>query len=555
MSRRRVLTRALLAIAAFTLMPGLATAQCSERPQNACELVNGDREIFLARILSPTPDDPLVWRVRVIRSYRGNATGDISLQVWGWGDLPGFADLEVGKDYLFYVYEKGLDGSSMRSTPLSCGDWLPASDVSRNEFAFLEHLGTPASDGRISGVLENRVGVTERKALPGVRVSVFDQYGLHQYSALTDGDGHFAIGGLPAGSFRVATDVDQALLVSGHATIELAPHACYDTYLTAEPNTMIRGRLSLPSGVKVDGTRVVVMTPDGAVAKDTYADSDGRYEIHGLDPGEYIVGINVGLPPSVDAPFPPTYAPGTSDIDRAARYLLAGQARISDADITIAERGGIATIYLKGSLEDGRPAAGLGLEISRLGYGSRGAGTTNADGLASVQVVKGTALYLSGGTLGVCVAPVALGPDLYPERLDVVATADGCRENFNLAHLGAISAGHSQLGRTRVRVTTPDGHPVYKAQVGIASQKPTDPFVSAFLTDQDGYVDLPIPFGQEFTVDVQSPCGPVELLVNTEDGVRWQQRPDSQTVATWEGIAPSTGAMTLTLPACSSRQP
>jgi hypothetical protein len=435
----------LLLVAISSALTAAVSAECVGGRADVCELINSDREIFVGRILGPVTDEPLEWRMHVVRSYRGAATGDIVVEVWSGGDLPSLAKLTIGESYLFYVSKVVENGAVTRSTPMGCGvDWLLLSAVTRKELEFLARLNSRSSDGRVYGRLVRNVSLLNRQPLPGIRILLNN--GKKTYSATTDRNGEFDIRGLPAGQYRGSSTVPNTLRVEADDDlIEIVPHGCYRADLVAEINTTITGRIALPDGVKVDGTEVIALSATGTFVKSSYADPQGRYTILGLDPGEYVVGINArGLPPGIDAPFPPTYAPGTVDLAQASRIRISGPAAFADVDVMVSTASDIALIAFTARSEDGHPVADSPIALESTG-GSHGVGRTDANGMASLRIVNGTRAYLTGRSLSAgCMTPLLIGPGAYPETIAVTFTRDGCRVQLNLseleklAHAGAV---------------------------------------------------------------------------------------------------------------------
>jgi hypothetical protein len=553
--------RLLLAVAISSTLRAVVSAECVGGRPDVCALINSDREIFVGRILGPVTDNPVEWRMHVVRSYRGAATGDIVVQVWGGGDLPSFATLTIGESYLFYVSKTVEDGALTRSTPMGCGvDWLPLSAVPRKELDFLSRLNSPSDDGRVSGTLGQSYDARNRQPLPGIRILLND--GKKTYARTTNRKGEFDIRGLPAGKYQLSTTVPNTLLVEmDDDRIEIVPHGCYEAFLMAEINTTISGRITLPEGVKVVGTEVIALTVTGRFVKSTYADPQGRYTIPGLDPGEYVVGINArGLPPGIDAPFPPTYAPGTADLAQARRIRISGPAAFADVDVSVRTASDIALIAFTARSEDGRPVDDSPISLDSPG-GSRGIGRTGADGVATLRIVKGATGYVTGGAMSAgCMTPLLIGPDMYPEAIAATYTRDGCREHFNLEELNMLhNSVPGAIGRMPVLVTFPDGSPAYKAQVSIVSRSRV-PYSAGFQTDKDGGLDMPAPVDQEFTIDASFfesgvSCQSDELLFNTERGIRLATKTDRNSRPNWDDVPPVIGEIRIVLAGPKCRTP
>src|SRR5262249_11138603 len=157
---------------------------------------------------------------------------------------------------------------------------------------------------------------------------------------------------------------------------------------------------------------------------------------------------------------------------------ITGPAAFNGVDIAVTAAE-IATVTLRARFEDGTPATEAGLDLSFDGYGSRGAGHSDANGIARVRIVKGMAVYLLGGVPeylrkgapGGCLTPQLLGPDQFPTTIDVTLRQDGCREAFNLGERGMLETSvKGPMSTMNILVTFSDGSPAYKANVSIMSR-------------------------------------------------------------------------------------
>jgi len=543
--------RSLLACVAVVLaVPMRAAAECGPRPTNACELVNNEDEVFVATAIAVLPADAFTWRVRVTRTYRGTASGEIKVLVFSHGDLMAPTTLVAGQSYLFYTSQDRRNGETIRRTPAACSTWMPLSAVSREELVFLGTLASGVDNARVLGTLVRPLPDFKREPVSGVRVEIVG--GAMPRSATTDRDGRFDVGGLSPGIYRVHPILPGGLRAEGKSLFQLAAHACVDAYFETAVDTVISGRVILPLGVKVTGTQVTAFRPDGFDAKSTFADPFGRYTISGLDPGEYVIGINASqFPPRVGAPFPATFAPSTSNRAEARRIQIGGPAQFTGVDITVERLSPIVTIGIKARFADGRPVTEQSLRLSMNGYGEHDRhSATSADGTATVSVIRGVPVYLLGATRDACLSPIRIGPDMYPETIPVTYTPDGCREEFNLSELGMLqTSARGETAPVRFRVTFPDGTPAYKAHIGIGSRQGRRPFTAGFQTDRNGLLELPVPLGTEFTIDADPPdfvgCNRPLVAFNTERGIRWVRQVDRKVWPNWNDVQVQPGGVVV----------
>ena len=286
----------------------------------------------------------------------------------------------------------------------------------------------PAKDGRIVGDVVRSVDIRTREPLAGV--PIFLSTGA---TVLSDAAGRFEFRGLAPGTYLLRAELPNELLaLASENPIELQPHECAGVSVRAVPNTMVRGRVILPRSFRAEGLTVSLMTPDGVLVENAYADSQGTFVFAGQPAGEYIVGVNAtGLPPTPGSPFPPTFAPGTSDILNAERIRIEVPGDLTDVNIVVPRASPVATITVAAKDVLGRPVEAA-LLVTSFGGGDVRLGRTDSRGIAQVRLVGGVRQYLMVSGLGGCASPVAIGPADLPATLEVTLYQEGCREAQNL---------------------------------------------------------------------------------------------------------------------------
>ena len=286
----------------------------------------------------------------------------------------------------------------------------------------------PPCHGRIIGNVVRSVDVRTREPMAGVPVVLSTGA-----TVMSDAAGRFEFRGLAPGTYLLRAELPNELLaVASENPIELQPHECAGVSVRAVPNTMVSGRVILPRSFRAEGLTVSLMTPDGVLVENAYADSQGTFVFPGQPAGEYIVGVNAtGLPPTPDRPFPPTFAPGTSDIQDAERIRIGGPGDLTDVNIVVPRTSPVATITVAAKDVLGRPVEAAQL-VTSSGGGDVRLGRTDARGIAQVRLVGGVRQYLMVSGLGGCASPVAIGPADLPATLEVTLHQEGCREAQNL---------------------------------------------------------------------------------------------------------------------------
>jgi hypothetical protein len=185
----------------------------------------------------------------------------------------------------------------------------------------------------------------------------------------------------------------------------------------------ITGVLTHPEGWPADGIRVEALTPGGSVAADAYSDGSGRYALHALPPGSYV--LQFGYPGGPEYMYPGFYYPGTKTVaDATTIEVAAGQVATVDQVVHY-------NPSVSGYVVDGKDAGVAGIAVSLepvAGGASIDAGTTDANGLFNrylpdlnagsyrVRFVppagSGYAPTYYGGSTSAHATPIALaGPD------------------------------------------------------------------------------------------------------------------------------------------------
>ncbi|MBD7919350.1 carboxypeptidase regulatory-like domain-containing protein [Cellulomonas sp. Sa3CUA2] len=170
-----------------------------------------------------------------------------------------------------------------------------------------------------------------------------------EVTASTDGDGWWAVGSLPGGSYRVSFDAWQQGFVS--EWWDDAPDSVTATVVTLAEGESVRdlqtrlartatlsGRVVAPGGTVPTGTSVMV---DDATASGTYGyapvGADGTYQVDGLDPGSYVVRA---VPPAGSS-WGTTYYPDARGPATATPVTVAAGQRLDGLDVTLQSSVGI----------------------------------------------------------------------------------------------------------------------------------------------------------------------------------------------------------------------
>ena len=506
-----------------------------------CERINGDVDVFVAKVQTEMDDDAAV-RVHVLRSFKGSAKGEIPVTVFPAGDID-IPDYEIGASYLFYTWKEKVDGVTRRRH-FGCGMALKLEEVDREELGFLEHLGSGNQAGEVSGEVKTFLAEDPIRDLKITLKSA-----NREYSTKTDRNGKFKIANVVPGTYTLnsegLSDDLMMMIETDDESFEISPHGCVDTLLLATHNATISGRIALPVGFDVEGISVEAFGPDGRAVDSANTDGEGRYRIVGIASGDYVIGIHAGrFPPTTAVPFPATYAPSAKDRDHAAKFHIETGTHLEDVDIVVNAASSTATIQLKAKFDDGAPITEANFGVSATGDMNFATFAADGAGSAVLPIVRGVRATVFGFGLteaktAKCMTPLAVGPDEYPEVLEVTLSEDGCVEQTNLSRINHDRESHAgPLEPLLIVVLHPGGAPAYRAEVG-ASQTPKF-FTGGFQTDSKGSVKLPAPPDGDFKLNAgvrsvfPNPppnCRIQDVVVTREHGSRW--RYGAETSTTW----------------------
>ncbi len=193
--------------------------------------------------------------------------------------------------------------------------WRAAEDI-----AYLTGLtGAPEAD-RVSGSVIFMGPLPENvRTRPTADLKVILRGAGVVRESRTDAQGHFEFRGVPPVSFSVAVVPAWPYAAADQIEIEDPdPRQCStDLLLQMRYDGRISGVLVDRSGRPLSGIKVQAADTTGASAQDARTTASGHYELTGLSPGSYVVGVNLTVPPSLEAPYARAFAPGATDRSKA----------------------------------------------------------------------------------------------------------------------------------------------------------------------------------------------------------------------------------------------
>ena len=163
--------------------------------------------------------------------------------------------------------------------------------------------------------------------------------GLGRWFVLGE-DGTYVIHGLTVGTHNAWVDTGSGSDLYADPISYADPTSWYIPYVvtagattsvdfTLHVGASITGVLTSPQGWKAYQVRVEALTTGGSVADQVYSDGTGRYTLHALPPGSYV--LKFGYPGEATYEYPGFYYSGTETIaDATTIELTAGQVATVD---------------------------------------------------------------------------------------------------------------------------------------------------------------------------------------------------------------------------------
>lgn len=341
-------------------------------------------------------------RFDVTAAFRNAAVGALEVMT-GPGNC-GY-EFKLGRRYLVYAYKDRREHSERLLVSI-CSRTRPIEEAAED----LEYIASkPTGDGgarvfgRVTRVFRDPAEDLSVDYGPARNMLVVVRGETWTGETLTGRNGRYEVTGVPPGRYTVSVipppEFNPRYL---QRDVEIADRrACSEVDFGVQDDASIGGTLVDSAGRRLSGVRIEAIaaehaaTPKEFLHPEAVTDESGVFEILDLVPGRWVVGVNLIRPPRADAPYPPTFYPGT---------LSWKEARV--VEIAAGEVKQIGTFRLgaplrERSLEgctvwpDGAPAEAL---VSlRLSQSRREVGTavrTNEAGCFSLRVHEGISYEL-----------------------------------------------------------------------------------------------------------------------------------------------------------------
>jgi len=222
-------------------------------------------------------------------------------------------EIKAGDRWLFYIRPKRYwDGRTpyIKSDGLEVPFYSPSKPVTEAEddISTLRHLGGLTDNGILTGSVV-RIGATNElnpTAVSNHRVVAKSQPSGAEYPAFTNVNGRFELE-LPPGWYDVTAATEQGLreaepllpnaikLELGlKGTMQIRQRGCTDVDFTLLTDGKLAGRVTAADGKPAAFAKIAIIPVSPVHPQFTVvADEDGRFEVGGRQPGQYLVGVGL----------------------------------------------------------------------------------------------------------------------------------------------------------------------------------------------------------------------------------------------------------------------
>ena len=339
-------------------------------------------------------------RMTVRQALKGvTVTGPLDVYTAEHGAACGY-NFKTGHRYLVFASKRAADGRWVASLCSATQEY----DGTGETAAFLASLAEPAKGGRIFGTVMTFDRRFDYQLTSGQRplpATVRLAGGGREYS-FAAGNGSYEFRGLAPGRYQL--DVEPP---SGYASSYTSVNvdipdgrACYEQLFHLAPAGRVTGLVVSADGRPAARVQIELTRPEtpihptyGLAMMSAYTAADGTFEIPGVPPGKYILGVNLRDLPNQYNPYARTVYPSDGSGDGIIQIGTTGTFDIGTWKLPPPLRGvkvsGVAT------WTDGKPGAGVyvgvwdvtGNPVER----ARGAGGSQvaADGSFTIELREG----------------------------------------------------------------------------------------------------------------------------------------------------------------------
>jgi hypothetical protein len=207
-----------------------------------------------------------------------------------------FPKMQVGDRWLFFLRKQ--EGKPIVLDYYG-NDSRPVADAPR-QIDVLRRLRTVGDSGIIRGRVVQQYSEKEAP-VPQASIKAQLQSDGRQFVATSDADGYYEFQPLPPGRYNFSVDPIQGLRFDDGApgSWPVHPGSCWDLNIVSFPHAQLGGHVRRVNGSPVSRAEVIIRrVNDDSRLTTAYTDNDGHYSVNHLQPGDYVVGMNLPRKPA-----------------------------------------------------------------------------------------------------------------------------------------------------------------------------------------------------------------------------------------------------------------
>jgi len=223
--------------------------------------------------------------------FHGNPPSELTVTTAQGDCLP---DIQPGDHWLFYLRR---DDETHKLLLWYASGSGPVAEVQKT-IALLRRLTQMPDSGIIRGdvqrLVQDDIGAVTYSSVPKHKLVAKRAADGVEYTTFTGEDGNYEFEPLPAGNYKLTANTEKALWAEEGST-DVHAHGCSQVQFELYPNGTISGWLRNTQG-KAAANKWVEVTPasaPGSEFKSAITDERGYFEIRGLKPARYLLGINI----------------------------------------------------------------------------------------------------------------------------------------------------------------------------------------------------------------------------------------------------------------------
>ncbi len=277
--------------------------------------------IFLGTVLSVEPGGNNESRIRfhVDERFRGDPPAEVAAVTNQGECMPDFHPGDRWLAYLRYEKARGQVIAYENDSKLLKG---AEAELDRLRLlAKLDHAGLVSGDVNMPPAEDQ--DWNKSAPVAHYEVTLTSKSDGRTYRIFTDENGRFAFDPLPAGEYLMNAATRQGIWTADEGSIEIKPHGCMRYNVDLRPDGLIAGRVTARDGKPMKNLLVkAVPVGNDGVRISGWTDNEGRFTLHGVWPGQYLVGFGGDPGSSADIDKLEVAFPGVRAMDKAIAVEL-----------------------------------------------------------------------------------------------------------------------------------------------------------------------------------------------------------------------------------------